>query len=51
VTLILAFSLREKELAVRGHRGPAESGASDSLSLRERAGVRVIGETVELFVC
>jgi hypothetical protein len=42
-TLILTFSLREKELA-RWHRAVfTEARGLTSLSLRERAGVRVTG--------
>jgi hypothetical protein len=47
MALILTFSLREKELALDGDTG--RSGIASS-HLRERAGVRVIGETVERFL-
>ena len=44
-TLILTFSLREKELTLRCARSFGFEDFANSLSLRERAGVRVIGLT------
>jgi hypothetical protein len=48
--LILTFSLREEELALSHGNAVTEVLAFTSLSLRERAGVRVRFELVRVFI-